>query len=84
MCLAVPGRITEVWNDRGTPMATISFDGIEKEICLAYLPAAAVGDYAIVHAGFAISQVDEEQARVTLQLFADIGLLADELGSTEP
>jgi hydrogenase expression/formation protein HypC len=84
MCLAVPGRITEVWDDRGTPMATISFDGIEKEICLVYLPAAAVGDYAIVHAGFAISQVDEEQARVTLQTFAELGLLADELGSTEP
>jgi hydrogenase expression/formation protein HypC len=84
MCLAVPGQITEVWDDRGTPMATISFDGIEKEICLAYLPTARVGDYAIVHAGFAISQVDEEQARVTLQMFADLGLLADELGGTVP
>lgn len=84
MCLAVPGRIIDVWTDQGTPMATISFDGIEKEICLVYLPDSRVGDYAIVHAGFAISQVDEEQAVMTLKMFADLGTLDDELGGGAP
>lgn len=80
MCLAVPGRIIEVREDRGTRMATIDFDGIHKEICLAYLPDIGVGDYAIVHVGFAISKVDEEQALETLAMFRDLGILEDELG----
>ncbi len=80
MCLAVPGRIVEVRDDRGTRMATIDFDGIRKEICLAYLPDIEVGDYAIVHVGFAISKVDEQQALETLAMFREIGVLEDELG----
>ncbi len=80
MCLAVPGRILEVRHDRGTRMATIDFDGIHKEICLAYLPDLDVGDYAIVHVGFAISKVDEAQALETLALFRELGRLEDELG----
>ncbi|MGH1502952.1 MAG: HypC/HybG/HupF family hydrogenase formation chaperone [Acidimicrobiales bacterium] len=79
MCLAVPGQILEVRDDRGTRMATIDFDGIQKEICLAYLPDLQVGDYAIVHVGFAISQVDEAQAKETLQMFRDLGILEEEL-----
>ena len=73
MCLAVPGRIVEKRDDRGTPMATIDFDGTRKDVCLAFLPGIDVGDYAIVHAGFAISQVDEESALETLRLFEDMG-----------
>ena len=61
-------------------MATISFDGIHKEICLAYLPDIEVGDYAIVHVGFAISKIDEESALETLQMFKDLGILDEELG----
>ncbi len=79
MCLAVPGQILEVRDDRGTRMAIIDFDGIQKEICLAYLPDLQVGDYAIVHVGFAISQVDEAQAKETLQMFRDLGILEEEL-----
>ncbi len=81
MCLAVPGQITDVRHDRGTRMATIDFDGIKKEICLAYLPDIGVGDYAIVHVGFAISKVDEEQALETLAMFRDLGILEEELGA---
>ena len=79
MCLAVPGQIVEIHDDRGTPMAIVDFDGIRKEICLAYLPDVAVGDYAIVHVGFAISKVDEASARETLAMFREIGVLDDEL-----
>lgn len=80
MCLAVPGQIIDVRDDRGTRMATIDFDGIRKEICLAYLPDIDVGDYAIVHVGFAISRIDEVSALETLAMFKELGLLEEELG----
>lgn len=80
MCLAVPGQIIEVRDDRGTRMATIDFDGIRKEICLAYLPDIDVGDYAIVHVGFAISKIDEASALETLAMFKELGVLEEELG----
>ena len=82
MCLAVPGRIVETRDERGTKMATIDFDGIRKEICLAYLPEIEVGDYAIVHVGFAISKVDEASALETLAMFRELGVLDEELGGT--
>jgi hydrogenase expression/formation protein HypC len=80
MCLGVPGRIEEVWDAKGTAMARVDFGGVRKEVCLAYLPDLQVGDYAIVHVGFAISQVDEASAHETLRLFEQIGALDDELG----
>ena len=80
MCLAVPGRISEIRDDRGTRMATIDFDGIRKEICLDFVPDIEVGDYAIVHVGFAISKVDEESAHESLRLFRAMGTLEEELG----
>lgn len=82
MCLAVPGKIVDVRDERGTRMATIDFDGIRKDICLAYLPDMQVGEYAIVHVGFAISRVDEESALETLAMFRDLGILDEELGVT--
>ena len=82
MCLAVPGKIVDVRDERGTRMATIDFDGIRKDICLAYLPDMQVGDYAIVHVGFAISRVDETSALETLAMFRDLGILDEELGVT--
>ena len=83
MCLAVPGQIIGVREELGTRMATISFDGIHKDICLAYLPDIDVGDYAIVHVGFAISKIDEESALETLQMFRDLGVLEAELGGAQ-
>ncbi len=80
MCLAVPGQIVEIREERGTRMATIDFDGIRKDICLAYLPDIEVGDYAIVHVGFAISQIDEASAMETLAMFSELGILEEELG----
>jgi hydrogenase expression/formation protein HypC len=83
MCLAVPGRIVEVRDERGTTMATIDFDGIRKDICLAFLPDLQVGDYAIVHVGFAIAAVDEASALETLAMFRDLGVLDEELGARD-
>jgi hydrogenase expression/formation protein HypC len=62
-------------------MATVDFGGITKEICLAYVPEARVGDYAIIHAGFAITLLDEAFALETLTLMREIGILDDELGA---
>ena len=83
MCLAVPGKIIEVREEMGPRMATIDFDGVTKDICLAYLPDIGVGDYTIVHVGFAISKIDEASALETLAMFRDLGILEDELGVTE-
>jgi len=80
MCLAVPGQIIDVREEQGTRMATVSFDGIHKDICLAYLPDIGIDDYCIVHVGFAISKIDEASALETLQMFKDLGILEEELG----
>jgi len=79
MCLAVPGQVEAIYEQHGARMGTVNFGGVVKEVCLAYLPELAVGDYTIVHAGFAISKIDEASARATLKNFAEIGLLEDEL-----
>lgn len=83
MCLAVPGRVERVWEDAGTRMGKVNFGGIVKNVCLAYVPEVVVGDYTIVHVGFAISRIDEESAQKTLQTFRDLGVLDDEFASEE-
>jgi hydrogenase expression/formation protein HypC len=83
MCLAVPGKVTEVYEAQGTRMGKVDFDGITKEICLAYLPDIVPGDYAIVHVGFAISKIDEASALETLRIFREMGVLEEELGAEE-
>ena len=80
MCLAVPCQIQEVYDSMGTRMGKVSFGGIVKEVCLAYLPDIAVGDYTIVHVGFAITKVDEHSAMQTLEAFRVMGLLDEEFG----
>ena len=79
MCLAVPGRVESIHDDRGTRMGCVNFGGVVKKVCLAYLPDVAVGDYTIVHVGFAIARIDEAQARDTLRTFAELGLLDEGL-----
>ncbi|WP_406101134.1 HypC/HybG/HupF family hydrogenase formation chaperone [Streptomyces sp. NBC_01003] len=80
MCLAVPGRVTEIEDRDGTRMATVDFGGVVKEVCLEYLPDLQVGEYAIVHVGFALQKLDEESARQTLELFENLGMLQEEFG----
>lgn len=78
MCLAVPGQVKEIFDVGGVLMGRVNFGGIEKEVCLAYLPEINVGDYTIVHVGFAITRVDEEAAHKTLALFREMGMLTNE------
>jgi hydrogenase expression/formation protein HypC len=72
MCLGVPGRITTV-ADGFVRMGTVDFDGSSLEVCLAYVPDAGPGDYVLVHAGFALTQLDERQAAQTLAALAELG-----------
>src|SRR5579862_1081258 len=81
MCLAVPGQVKQIYEEQGVLMGRVNFGGITKEVCLAYLPDISIGDYTIVHVGFAISKVDEESANATLQMFRDLGVLEEELGA---
>ena len=80
MCLAVPGRVLGVEERDGTRMATVDFGGVVKEVCLEYLPDLEVGEYAVVHVGFALQRLDEESARRTLELFENLGMLQEEFG----
>lgn len=64
----------------GTRMARVDFGGVVKDVCLAYLPDAEVGEYVIVHVGFALQRLDEESARASLELFEQLGLLDEEFG----
>jgi len=81
VCLGVPGRVVGLEAEAsGLPMGRVSFGGITKQVCLAYTPEARVGDYVIVHVGFAISRVDEEEARRVFELLREM----DELGELDP
>jgi hydrogenase expression/formation protein HypC len=80
MCLAVPGKVLEIEDRDGTRMATVDFGGVVKDVCLEYLPDLKVGEYTIVHVGFALQRLDEESARQTLALFENLGLLEEEFG----
>lgn len=83
MCLGIPGKITRIWDESGTRMATVDFGGTTKKVCLAYLPDLEIGEYTIVHAGFALNRLDEESANDTLKMFADLGILEEELAGVQ-
>ena len=78
MCLGIPGRITELRDDRGLAMGTVDFGGVRREVCLAYVAdQVGVGDYVIVHVGFAITRVDEEEARRTYEALREMSQLEE-------
>ncbi len=82
MCLGIPGKIVEIAHTEQETlvrMGKVDFGGIAREVCLAYVPEAQVGDYVIVHTGFAISQLDEKEAKETLSLLVETGILSAEL-----
>ena len=83
MCLGIPGKITEEFDANGLRMAKVQFGGIVREACLQYVPEARVGDYVVVHVGFAISQLDEEEALRTYRLLEEIGQLIELDAGTE-
>jgi hydrogenase expression/formation protein HypC len=80
VCLAVPGRVVGVEERHDTVMAEVDFGGVRKDVCLQYLPDVGVGDYVIVHVGFAIQRLDERSALETLAEFERLGLLEEEFG----
>jgi hydrogenase expression/formation protein HypC len=80
MCLGVPGKIVEINEKNGLQMARVDFGGIFREACLEYVPEAQVGDYCIIHVGFAISLLSESEAMETLELLKQIADIEEELG----
>jgi len=72
MCLAVPGRITEIYTREGLAMGRLDFGGVLREACLTYVPEARIGDYAIVHVGFALNLLSEAEAQATLEMLRQI------------
>jgi hydrogenase expression/formation protein HypC len=73
MCLAIPGKVLEIDTSVQPTMGKVSFGGIKKEVCLEFVPDVKVGEYVIVHVGFAISKMDEEEAMETLKLLEQLG-----------
>ncbi len=80
MCLAIPGKITEIYDQNSLRMGRIDFGGVLREACLEALPDAKVGDYTIVHAGFALNLLSEEEAQETLNALNEIANIEAELG----
>ena len=81
MCLGVPGKIVETYEKGGLQMAKVDFGGVFREACLNYVPEAKVGEYCIIHVGFAISVLSESEAKETLDLLKQIGAFEEEIGS---
>ena len=80
MCLAIPGKIVEIFDRDGLKMAKVDYGGIFRETCLEYVPEAQVGEYCVVHVGFAISLLDEAEAMESLELLKQISDIEEELG----
>jgi hydrogenase expression/formation protein HypC len=81
MCLGIPGKVVSTYDMSGVLMGKIDFGGLTKEVCLAYIPDIEVGDYAIVHVGFAITKLDEASALETLDLLRQMRTVEEELGN---
>lgn len=80
MCLGIPGQIIEIYEDSGLMMGKVDFNGVTKEVCLAYVPEAQVGDYTLIHVGFALNLISESEANETLALLKEI----EKLGANTP
>jgi hydrogenase expression/formation protein HypC len=82
MCLAVPGRVVEIMDgdDIAFRVGKVDFGGIRKEVNLAYTPEAEVGKYVLVHVGFAISVIDEEEAQRVFKYLEELGAIGEEVG----
>jgi len=79
MCLGIPGKVIDVYELDGLQMGRIDFGGVIKEACLTYVPDIQAGEYTIIHVGFAINRLDEAEAQRTLELLAEMDMLAGEL-----
>jgi len=79
LCLAIPGKIVSCEEQNGIRIGRVDFAGVTRETCLDFVPEASVGDYVLVHVGFAISRVDREEAERTYEALESMGFLKDEL-----
>ena len=85
MCLGVPGQVVRIEeNALGLTIGTVDFGGIRKEICLAYVPDVQIGEYVLVHVGFALSKLDEEEAKHVFEILREMGDLEDLEGPGPP
>lgn len=75
MCLGIPGKIIDLYETNGLKMGKVDFGGVTKEVCLAYVPEAKLGDYTVIHVGFALNILNEAEALETLQLLREIGAM---------
>jgi hydrogenase expression/formation protein HypC len=78
MCLGVPGKIIEIYESQGLKMGKIDFGGVMREACLAYIPEAKLGDYTIIHVGFALNIISEKDAQETLELLKNISNITED------
>lgn len=78
MCLAIPGRLIRIFENTGLKMGEVDYDGVASQVCLEYVPEIEVGQYTVVHAGFALSILDEEEAAKTLALWQELLAKADQ------
>ena len=78
MCLGVPGKIIDIYPQGDLKMGKIDFNGVTREACLAYVPEAQIGDYTIIHVGFALHLISEEEAQETLNLLREIAAVGEE------
>jgi hydrogenase expression/formation protein HypC len=83
MCLGVPGKVIEIYETDGLKMGKIDFGGVVREACLAYVPEIEIGDYTVIHVGFAISQLSAEEAQATLEILRELADIEEELGRPE-
>ncbi len=79
MCLGVPGKIIEIYENAGMSMGKIDFGGVTREVCLAYVPEAKIGDYAMIHVGFALNLMSEAEAQESLDLLRQIADVESEM-----
>jgi hydrogenase expression/formation protein HypC len=78
MCLGIPAKVTELYEINGLKMAKVDFGGVIKEACMEYLPEVKLGDYTIIHVGFGLSILDEQEAMETMELLKQIDALGEE------
>ncbi|MGB9674473.1 MAG: HypC/HybG/HupF family hydrogenase formation chaperone [Anaerolineales bacterium] len=83
MCLGVPGKIIEIYDANGLKMGKIDFGGVTREACLEYVPEAQIGDYALIHVGFALNLISEEEAMETLEMLTQIADLGEQMAQED-
>jgi hydrogenase expression/formation protein HypC len=81
MCLGIPAKVLELYENNGMQMGKVDFGGVIKEICMAYVPEVKVGDYTLIHVGFALNIIDEQEAMETMELLRQIEAIEDEIPS---